>query len=64
MIETQIFLVGAGFVGLLWAMIAWMIRANRREREYMERRRQEWIADGSRPDEEPKFYSGTACGGG
>ena len=37
---------------------ALMIRANQSERRYMERRREEWIAGGRIPEEEPNFYSG------
>jgi hypothetical protein len=36
-----------------------MVRANQSERRYMERRRQEWIAGGRIPEDEPKFYLGS-----
>jgi hypothetical protein len=49
MIAIQAFLVIAGFGGLVWAMVAWMVRANRREHEIMARRHEEWMANGSNP---------------
>ena len=64
MIAMQAVLVIAGFGGAMWAMVAWMIRSNRREQEIMDRRRQEWIEGGSHPDEEPKFFSGNSGGTG
>lgn len=64
MIAMQAILVIAGFGGAMWAMVAWMLRTTRREREIMERHWQEWAEGGSNPDEEPKFYSGSCAGGG
>ena len=57
----QAVIVVGGSLLLLTAMIAAMIRANQRERRHMEYRREEWVARGSIPEEEPKFY---ACSGG
>jgi hypothetical protein len=62
MIAIQAFLVIAGFGGLGWAMVAWMVRANRREHEIMARRHEEWMANGSNPDEKPNFFSGNSGG--
>jgi hypothetical protein len=64
MLLIQMVLVAAGFAGLMWAMIAWMIRANNRERDAIQRRRQEWIANGGHPDEEPNFFTGSGGGPG
>jgi 3-mercaptopyruvate sulfurtransferase SseA len=64
MLAIQIVVAVAGFGALMWAMVAWMIRANRHERELMERRRSEWIANGSDPDDEPNFYTGFGGGSG
>ena len=58
MTAIQAILVIAGFGGLVWAMVAWMVRANRREQEIMQRRHEEWLANGSNPDEKPNFFSG------
>ena len=52
----------AGFGGLVWVMVAWMVRANRREHEIMARRHEEWMANGSNPDEKPNFFSGNSGG--
>lgn len=64
MIVIQAILVISGFGCVMWAMVAWMVRANKREQEIMDRRRQEWIANGSDPDEEPNFYTGFGGGSG
>ncbi|MCW2630475.1 hypothetical protein [Mycobacterium sp.] len=56
-----VIVVGGSFL-LLTALIALMIRANQSERRYMERRREEWIAGGRIPEEEPNFYSGSGSG--
>lgn len=58
-----VILVGGALV-FIAAMVALMTRANNREHRIMQRRRQEWIANGSIPDEEPNFYTGTGGGGG
>jgi hypothetical protein len=58
-----VILIGGSFL-LMWAMVAWMLRANKREKEVIERRHQEWIAAGSNPDEKPNFFSGSAGGTG
>jgi hypothetical protein len=52
-------IVVCGALVLLTAMIAVMIRANRSERRQMQRQRAEWIAEGSVPEDEPNFYSGS-----
>jgi hypothetical protein len=57
-----VILIG-GFAGLMWAMVSWMMRANRREKEIIERRHNEWVARGSDPDEKPNFFSGNLGGG-
>jgi len=64
MIAIQIFLIIAGSAGLIWAMVVWMLRASRREKEIMDRRHEEWRANGANPEEKPNFYSGTGCGAG
>lgn len=61
---AQAVIVIGGFLVLTWAMIAWMSRANRREKEIMERRHHEWIAGGSIPEEQPNFYTGSGGGSG
>jgi hypothetical protein len=48
---------------MIVALSTWMTRANRSERRHMERRRQEWIARGRIPEEEPRFFSGDFGGG-
>jgi hypothetical protein len=60
MTAAQALLVVVGSLALLSAMVALMIRANNREAQIMQRRRDEWIANGSHPDEEPNFYTGSA----
>ena len=60
MTAVQAVVVGSGSLLLLTAMIAGMIRANESERRYMERRREEWIARGRIPEEEPNFYTGSS----
>ena len=62
MIAIQAFLVIAGCGGLVWAMVAWMVRANRREHEIMARRHGNWMANGSNRDEKPNFFSGNSGG--
>ena len=57
----QAVIVVGGSLLLLTAMIAAMIRATQSQRRNMEHRREEWVARGSIPEEEPKFY---ACSGG
>jgi hypothetical protein len=57
----QAVIVVGGSLLLLTAMIAAMIRATQSQRRHMERRREEWVARGSIPEEEPNFY---ACSGG
>jgi uncharacterized protein (DUF305 family) len=56
---AQAVLVAGGSLMLLLAMIAAMIRANRSERRQMEHQREEWIAEGKVPEDEPNFYSGS-----
>ena len=58
-----IILVGGSFV-LMSAMIAWMRRANKREALTMQRRYDEWVANGSHPDEKPNFFTGSQGSGG
>jgi hypothetical protein len=58
-----VIVVGGSFL-LLTSVIALMIRANQSERRYMERRREQWIAGGRIPEEEPNFYSGFGSDGG
>jgi hypothetical protein len=48
---------------MIVAVSTWMTLANRSERRHMERRRQEWIARGRIPEEEPRFFSGDFGGG-
>ena len=57
-----VILIG-GSLAMMSAMIACLIRANRREKEIIARRHQEWIAGGSNPDEKPNFFSGNLGGG-
>jgi tRNA A37 N6-isopentenylltransferase MiaA len=64
MTAVQAVIVVGGSLLLLTAMIAGMIRANQSERRYMERRREEWIAGGRIPEEEPNFYSGSDSSSG
>jgi hypothetical protein len=54
-----VLVVGVSLV-IVAAMIAVMTRVNQSERRIMERRRQEWIARGSLPEEKPCFFSGSA----
>jgi hypothetical protein len=56
---AQAVIVVGGSLVLLTAMIAAMIRAIRSERRVMERQREEWIAGGRVPEDEPNFYSGS-----
>jgi hypothetical protein len=58
-----IIVIGGSFL-LMSAMIGWMRRANKREQQLMARRTEEWIANGSPPDEKPNFYTGSAGSGG
>jgi tRNA A37 N6-isopentenylltransferase MiaA len=62
MTAVQAVIVVGGSLLLLTAMIAGMIRANQSERRHIERRREEWIAGGRIPEEEPNFYSGSGGG--
>lgn len=64
MTATHAATVIGGFLVVLIAMTAVMIRINRSERRYIDRRRQEWIARGGIPEDEPKFYSGSSDAGG
>ncbi len=59
---AQAVIVIGGFAVLMWAMIAWMSRVSRREKEIMERRHEEWIAGGAIPEEKPNFFSGNPGG--
>jgi hypothetical protein len=43
---------------IIASMTAVMIGVNQSERRIMQRRRQEWIARGSLPEEKPNFYVG------
>ena len=45
---------------IIAVMTAVMIRLNQSERRLMERRREEWIAGGCIPEEEPNFFSGSS----
>jgi hypothetical protein len=62
MTAIQAVSVVGGSLLLVTAMIALMVRANRSERRYMQRRRAEWIAGGRIPEEEPNFFSGSGGG--
>ena len=53
-VEAAIVVIGALMVAT--AMIAVMVRINQSQRRTMERRREEWIAGGRVPEEEPKFF--------
>lgn len=64
MTAAQTIIVVGGSLLLATPMIALMVRANHSERRHMERRREEWIARGSIPEEEPNFYSGHGGGSG
>ena len=61
---AYIFCMSAGqavlLVGVSFVIIAVMIRLNQSERRLMERRREEWIAGGCIPEEEPNFFSGNS----
>lgn len=52
---AQTVIVAGSSVVLITAMTAAMIRMNRSQRRTMERRRAEWVAGGSIPEEEPHF---------
>jgi hypothetical protein len=58
-----VIVIGGSFL-LIAAMIAAMIRANQSEQRYMRRRRDEWIAGGRIPEDEPNFFSGRDSGSG
>ena len=60
----QAVIVVGGSLLLLTAMIAAMFWATERERRHMERRREEWVARGSIPEEEPTFYTGSGGSSG
>ena len=59
---VQTVMVIVGSLALCWAVIGWMVRANRVERQSIERRRQEWLDSGADPDDEPNFFSGSGSG--
>jgi hypothetical protein len=61
-VQAMLLIVGSG--ALIIGMAGWMARVNAGERQMMARRRQEWIDNGSVPDDEPKFYSGPPGGNG
>ena len=61
--QIVIVVVGDALLSLT-VMIGAMVWANKSERPYTERRREEWVAQGSIPEEEPNFYSGTDSGSG
>lgn len=63
MTAGQIVVVVVGSLALCWAMIAFMVRANRTEQRIIERRRQEWLDGGADPGDEPNFFSGPGGGG-
>jgi hypothetical protein len=58
-----IIVIGGSFL-LMSAMITWMRSANRREQTQMQRRYDEWVANGSHPDEKPNFFTGSGGSGG
>ena len=58
MTAIQAVIIVGGSLLVMAAMIALMSRANQRECRYMQRRREQWIAGGRIPGEEPNFYSG------
>jgi hypothetical protein len=58
MSAAQMAIVIVGSLALLIAILYMMILANRRERRIIERRRAQWIAEGSIPEDKPNFYSG------
>ncbi len=58
-----VILIG-GSLAMLSALIAWMQRANKREQQLMQRRYEEWIANGSIPEEKPNFFMGSSGGSG
>jgi hypothetical protein len=58
MTAVQVVIVVVGSLLFLTLMIKVMNRALQRERRYMERRRAEWIAGGSIPEEEPRLFMG------
>jgi hypothetical protein len=62
MTAVQAVIVAGGSLLLMAATITAMVRANQSERRQIERRRAEWIARGTIPEEEPNFYSGSGGG--
>jgi uncharacterized membrane protein len=58
MTAAQAVILIVGFLVLVAGMVVLMIRANNREKEVMQQRREEWIANGSHPEEEPNYYTG------
>jgi hypothetical protein len=48
---------------LITAMTITMYWMNESERKYMNRRRAEWIAQGSVPEDEPNFFCGQGGSG-
>ncbi len=64
---AQVVILIGGSLAMLSALIAWMHGANKREQRLMQRRYEEWIANGSIPEEKPNFFMGSAgsnTGGG
>jgi signal recognition particle GTPase len=62
MTVVQAVVVIGGSLALMSLMIAGMARANNHERQVIERRHAERIANGSNPDEKPNFFSGSGGG--
>jgi hypothetical protein len=62
MTAAQAIILVGGSLLLITAMIKLMVRANQRERRYMQRRYEEWVAGGSIPEDKPNFYSGSEGG--
>jgi hypothetical protein len=61
--QTVIVVVGDLLLSLT-VVIGTMVWANKSKRRHMECRREEWVAQGSIPEEEPNFYSGRDSGSG
>jgi hypothetical protein len=64
MTAAEVVIVTGGSLVLMSLMTALTHRVNKGEQRTIERRHQEWVANGSIPEEKPNFYSGNACGGG
>jgi len=58
-----VIVVGVTFL-VITAMVVVANRVIESERRTMQRIREEWIARGRIPEEEPKFYSGSGESGG